>query len=141
MRDAERAPEPEPEARRPAAASPIAAPTAATRTLALQRAAGNRATARMLQRDTVDMPPLTITSTRPTVEGGVQGLQHLRGAGVRPDDPTITRDQAVIEANSTPTGTALPFQGTGWDASAILRRLGQYDRNTGTDSDALRCVQ
>src|SRR4051794_39765728 len=107
MRDAERAPEPVTEGRRAAAVpSPDAVPTAADRTLALQRAAGNRATARLLGRDVVTMPPMTITSTGPTVENGVQGLQNLRGAGVRPDDPVIAHDAADIERNSTPTGEA-----------------------------------
>ena len=65
----------------------------------------------------------------------------MRGEGVVPGDMTATRDDATISANAPNPATVLPFAAGGWNASAILTALGQYDTMPGTDSDAIRCVQ
>jgi hypothetical protein len=123
-----------------AAAVPTVDPTADA--LTLQRQIGNRRTARLLSRDTVTMPPLTITSSDRPVESGVAGLDQLRGVGVDPNAMTIVRDPADVARNSPHADRPLPFTAPGsWDARAILTVLGQYDTIAGTDSDALRCVQ
>jgi hypothetical protein len=110
--------------------------------LALQRQIGNRLTARLLSRDTVTMPPATITASDRPVESGVSGLDQLRGVGVDPNAMTIVRDPADVARNSPLAERPLPFTGPGsWDAQAILTVLGQYDTIAGTDSDAIRCVQ
>lgn len=120
----------------------VAAVGPAAYALALQRQIGNRLTARLLSRDTVTMPPATITASDRQVESGVSGLDQLRGVGVDPNAMTIVRDPADVARNSPQAERPLPFTGPGsWDAQAILTVLGQYDTIAGTDSDAIRCVQ
>jgi hypothetical protein len=110
--------------------------------LALQRRIGNRATARLLSRDTVTMPPETITASDQPVERGVRDLGQLRGVGVSQNAITIVRDPGDVARNSPQPERPLPFTGPdSWDAQAILTVLGQYDTMAGTDSDAIRCVQ
>ena len=137
---------PVPDAERsPAAvdAAPAAhvAPVAA-RALSLQRLAGNRAAARLLQRDVVAMDPLTVTPSLRPVEQAIGGLDRLRGQGVSTTGISIAYDDETLRRNSPQGGQTLPFgAGGGWDAQAILRALGQYDTLAWTDSDPLRCVQ
>jgi hypothetical protein len=103
---------------------------------------GNRAAVKLLQRDTVDMEPIVITSTLGTVERTITGLDQLRGVGADPTQMSISRDAEQVRRNSPQADRRLPFTGTGgWDAQAVLTVLGQYDTNDQTDSDALRCVQ
>lgn len=117
-------------------------PDRATNALRLQRELGNRATARLLARDTVTMPAETVTATNRPVEQGVGGLDQLRGVGVDPNAMSIQRDPGEVARNSPQADQRLPFTGPDqWNAQAILTVLGQYDTMAGTDSDALRCVQ
>lgn len=94
-----------------------------------------------VQRDVVDMPPVTITSTRNPVERAVPGLGNLAGQGVTPGGVTLSHGQQSITQNAPTPTDPLPFRGGGWDGDTILTRLGQYDTVAGTDSDAIRCVQ
>jgi hypothetical protein len=99
---------------------------------------------RIVQRrpaDTVQMPPLEITSTLNPTERSVSHLDRLTNVGVGPLTPTLMRLPADVERNAPDPAARLPFTGDGWDSADILRQLGQYDRMPGTDSDALRCVQ
>ena len=89
----------------------------------------------------VQMPPEHITSTLNPVESSVAHLDQLRGAGVTASTPTMSHVQADVDRNSPDPAASLPFTPQGWDGAEILRRLGQYDRMPGTDSDSLRCVQ
>lgn len=131
----------------------VANPATATATgiLALQHTYGNRAVAHAIQaslgnapavqRDTVTMPPMTVTSSTQPVERGVPSLETLRGRGGDPGDVTMERGEAVIRRNAPNPSQRLPFREGGWDADAIMTSLGQYDTVPGTDSDAVRCVQ
>ena len=61
-----------------------------------------------------------------------------------PPDPSqmsMSRDPADVNANSQLPGTRLPFTPGGWKGDELAENLGQYDRISGTDSDAYRCVQ
>ena len=89
----------------------------------------------------VQMPPEQITSTLNPVESSVAHLDQLRGAGVTASTPTVSHVQADVDRNSPDPAATLPFTPQGWDGAEILRRLGQYDRMPGTDSDSIRCVQ
>jgi hypothetical protein len=103
-----------------------------------QQAAGQTAA---VQRDVIDMPPVTIRSTRNPVEKAVPGLGNLQGQGVTSGGPTLAHGQQSITQNAPTPTDVLPFRGGGWDGDTILTKLGQYDTVAGTDSDALRCVQ
>jgi hypothetical protein len=103
-----------------------------------QQAAGRTAA---VQRDVVNMPPVTITSTRNPVERAVPGLGNLAGQGVSSGGVTLAHDAATVARNAPTPTDPLPFRGGGWDGDAILTKLGQYDTVAGTDSDAIRCVQ
>lgn len=134
--------EPEPAAPGVTRAGSAVPASLAARALHLQRQVGNRATAHLLARDTVNMPPETVTATNRPVEQGVSGLDQLRGVGVDPNAMSIQRDPGDVARNSPQADRRLPFTGPGqWDAQAILTALGQYDTLAGTDSDAIRCVQ
>ncbi len=110
----------------------------------LHRAGGNRAVERALvQRDAIEMEPITIYGhAGGTVEQNIPGLTHLRDT-TGGSDVTLSRGQQAITRNAPVPTQRLPYDQTGrnWDAQAILRALGQYDRLGGTDSDAVRCVQ
>ena len=94
-----------------------------------------------VQRDVINMPAETITSTRNPVERAVPGLGNLQGQGVTGSGPTLAHGQQSITQNAPTPTDVLPFRGGGWDGDTILTRLGQYDTVAGTDSDAIRCVQ
>lgn len=94
-----------------------------------------------VQRDVINMPAETITSTRNPVERAVPGLGNLQGQGVTTGGPTLAHGQQSITQNAPAPTDRLPFRGGGWDGDAILTKLGQYDTVAGTDSDAIRCVQ
>lgn len=94
-----------------------------------------------VQRDVIDMPPATITSTRNPVEKAVPGLGNLAGQGVTSGGVTMAHDPAAITRNAPTSTDLLPFRGGGWDGDTILTKLGQYDTVADTDSDAIRCVQ
>lgn len=94
-----------------------------------------------VQRDVIDMEPLTIRSTRNPVERAVPGLGNLAGQGVTSGGVTMAHGQQSITQNAPTATDPLPFRGGGWDGDTILTRLGQYDVVAGTDSDAIRCVQ
>lgn len=94
-----------------------------------------------VQRDVIDMPPVTIRSTRNPVERAVPGLGNLAGQGVTSGGPTLAHGQQSVTQNAPTPTDLLPFRGGGWDGDAILTKLGQYDTVAGTDSDAIRCVQ
>ncbi len=94
-----------------------------------------------VQRDVIDMEPLTVRSTRKPVEQAVPGLSNLQGQGVTGGGPTLAHGQQSITQNAPTPTDLLPFRGGGWDGDTILTRLGQYDTVAGTDSDAIRCVQ
>lgn len=94
-----------------------------------------------VQRDVVNMPPVTITSTRNPVEKAVPGLGNLAGQGVSSGGVTLSHGQQSITQNAPNPTDPLPFRGGGWDGDTILTKLGQYDTVAGTDSDAIRCVQ
>ncbi|HNS02247.1 MAG TPA: DUF4157 domain-containing protein [Anaerolineae bacterium] len=94
-----------------------------------------------VQRDVVNMPPVTITSTRNPVEKAVPGLGNLAGQGVSSGGVTLSHGQQSITQNAPTPTDPLPFRGGGWDGDTILTKLGQYDTVAGTDSDAIRCVQ
>ncbi|EOR94493.1 hypothetical protein ADIARSV_2339 [Arcticibacter svalbardensis MN12-7] len=83
--------------------------------------------------DTVNMPPLTVTSGFPDTSS--------LSTPLAPGEMSAGRDTATIEANSQLPETTLPFTETGWNGTEIANKLGQYDRIPGTDSDAVRCVQ
>jgi hypothetical protein len=89
----------------------------------------------------VQMPPMQVGGTLNPVETAVPHLDRLRDAGMTPGTPTLQHAQTDIERNTPVATTPLPFTTSGWDATDILNRLGQYDRIAGTDSDAIRCVQ
>jgi hypothetical protein len=89
----------------------------------------------------VQMPPLQVTGTLNPVDSAVPHLDRLRDAGVTPNTPTLQHAQTDLDRNTPVATSPLPFTQTGWDGTAILNQLGQYDRIAGTDSDALRCVQ
>jgi Domain of unknown function (DUF4157) len=95
----------------------------------------------VIQRDVINMEPITITDTLRPTGSSVSNLGRLCGEGVVPGDMTATRDDATIASNAPNPATVLPFAAGGWNATAILTALGQYDTLPGTDSDALRCVQ
>jgi hypothetical protein len=100
----------------------------------------------MVQRapnDTVQMPPLEITSTLGPTESRVPHLDRLSTPAntTAPAQMTEAHDDASIQKNAPDPATRLPFNSGGWDASELLNKLGQYDRLPGTDSDASRCVQ
>lgn len=113
----------------------------------LQRLAGNRAVARLVQvqRDTagpVTMPPMTVTGDRGRpIEQEAGHLDQLRGQGVNESGISMSRDADSVNRNAPNPTDPLPFRSGGWDGETILNRLGQYDRIAGTDSDAVRCVQ
>ncbi len=94
-----------------------------------------------VQRDVINMPAETITSTRNPVDRAVPGLGNLQGQGVTSGGPTLAHGQQSITQNAPTPTDLLPFRGGGWDGDTILTRLGQYDTVAGTDSDAIRCVQ
>lgn len=94
-----------------------------------------------VQRDVIDMEPLTVRSTRNPVERAVPGLGNLAGQGVTSGGVTMAHGQQSITQNAPTATDVLPFRGGGWDGDTILTRLGQYDTVAGTDSDAIRCVQ
>ena len=94
-----------------------------------------------VQRDVINMPAETITSTRNPVDRAVPGLGNLQGQGVTSGGPTLAHSQQSITQNAPTPTDLLPFRGGGWDGDTILTRLGQYDTVAGTDSDAIRCVQ
>ncbi len=106
-----------------------------------QQARAGRAVLQRQQADVVQMPPLTVTGTLNPVERAIPDLDRLRGAGITAGSPTLSRLPADVERNSPDPAARLPFTANGWNADDILRRLGQYDRMPGTDSDAIRCVQ
>jgi hypothetical protein len=58
-----------------------------------------------------------------------------------PNQMSMSRPPATINANSQLPGTRLPFIPGGWKADELAEKLGQYDRIPGTDSDAYRCVE
>jgi hypothetical protein len=89
----------------------------------------------------VQMPPLVVHDTLRPAGTAVSHLDRLTGEGVDPTQPQLARDAATIQANAPDPARRLPFTTGGWDGSAILTALGQYDTLPGTDSDALRCVQ
>ncbi len=91
--------------------------------------------------DAVQMPPMQVPSTLKPVEGSVAHLDTLTNQGITSSTIGVTHSAADIERNSPDPAAALPFTPAGWDGDTILRKLGQYDRMPGTDSDALRCVQ
>lgn len=95
----------------------------------------------VVQRDVINMPAETITSTRNPVERAVPGLGNLQGQGVTSGGPTLAHGQQSITQNAPTPTDLLPFRGGGWDGDTILTKLGQYDTVAGTDSDAIRCVQ
>jgi len=105
--------------------------------VAQQAGSGVRAVQRQ---PAMQMPPATITSNAP-VESSVSHLDRLQGAGVTSNMPGLAHTDADIERNTPRADEALPFTPSGWDGTAILQKLGQYDRIAGTDSDAVRCVQ
>ncbi len=87
------------------------------------------------------MPPIEVTSSLEPTERAIPHLDQLTNVGVTPQTPTVSHTQADIERNAPDPAIRLPFTSNGWDADEILRRLGQYDRMPGTDSNSLRCVQ
>jgi hypothetical protein len=120
----------------------------------LQRAIGNRSVTQILRRKSlrrtiqrdddrpITMDPLKVAGNRPgDVEQNIVGLDQLRGQGVDPKAMSMAHSAADIARNSPNPTTRLPFSKSGWNGDEILNRLGQYDTQTGTDSDAHRCVQ
>ncbi len=95
----------------------------------------------MIQRDVVDMPPLTVTARNRGVEDTFSDLSSLRGAGAGTGGITMARGDEAVALNSPDPTAALPYTTSGWNGQDILTRLGQYDTLPGTDSDAVRCVQ
>jgi hypothetical protein len=95
----------------------------------------------MIQRDVVDMPPMTITARTRGVEDTFSDLSGLRGAGAGAGGITMARGEEAVALNSPDPTAALPYTTSGWNGQEILTRLGQYDTLPGTDSDAVRCVQ
>ncbi len=61
-------------------------------------------------------------------------------AGVEDRDALSTGATSASDAKAPMPGDQLPFdKADGWNGLAINKRLGQYDRIAGTDSDGARC--
>lgn len=88
----------------------------------------------ILQRQVVQMPPMQVPVGMPSDLSALSTPQA-------PGSMTVGRTTTQIAANSQLPQTPLPFTPGGWDGDDIARKLGQYDRIPGTDSDAVRCVQ
>ena len=89
----------------------------------------------------MQMSPLVVHDTLRPAGTAVGHLDRLAGEGVDPAAPVVAHDPAAVQANAPDPARQLPFTTGGWDGSAILTALGQYDTLPGTDSDAIRCVQ
>jgi hypothetical protein len=87
-----------------------------------------------VQREVINMPEMTIRAGMPDTTSLTGDLEDTSGA-------TVSYDEAAIERNSVVGSTPLPFTTNGWNAATIMENMGQYDRLSGTDSDAVRCVQ